>query len=53
MPLSWPHYVVGLRHLDRARARESLMHASATRVAQAEAKHWRAWYRDTSHHAGW
>lgn len=54
-PLSWRHYVAGLRHLARARARESLRAMGAMRIAQADPKEPvpMQWQRDMVTAAGW
>ncbi|MFW6079798.1 MAG: hypothetical protein ACODAE_09260 [Gemmatimonadota bacterium] len=36
LPLSWRHYVVGLRHLARRDARDRLRTATAVRAAQGD-----------------
>lgn len=55
-PRSWRHFVAGLRHLARARARESLRLASSISVTQMgeKQKHLsQAWFREQTAAAGW
>lgn len=52
-PMSWAHYQYGMRHLARAWAREELRTASATRMAQTEAKDFKPYVMETQQAAGW
>jgi hypothetical protein len=52
MPLSWAHYVVGMRQLVPAAARESLRGAISARMAKAKADDWRGWLREMRFAAG-
>lgn len=53
-PISWAHYVYGLRHLARSRAREDLRGALAGRIAQTPDKEaWSRWTAEQASAAGW
>jgi hypothetical protein len=52
-PLSWHHYVVGMRHLSRATAREDVRRAVAGRIAGADVKEWKSWKAELNAAAGW
>jgi hypothetical protein len=46
-PLSWRHYVHGLRHLALAHIREQVKTAEAVRFgAQADQESYQGWHRD-------
>jgi hypothetical protein len=51
-PLSWRHYVYGMAHLNRDRARESLRIASAAGVPHMKEEDARRWFRAQSAAAG-
>jgi hypothetical protein len=52
-PLTWSHYVYGMRHLGRARSREDLRHTSAVRMAGADKKDYTPWHAELRAAAGW
>ncbi len=52
MPLSWRHYVLGLRHLDKARARLSLDMYRASAVAQSYGQERDDWIDEQENLAG-
>jgi hypothetical protein len=52
MPLSWAHYVVGMRQLSAAAGRESLRAAISARMAEQKSADWRSWLRETRMAAG-
>lgn len=51
-PRSWRHYVLGMGHLGRASARESLRLAQAAAIGQSTPEGFRAWQRDVLPFAG-
>ena len=53
-PRTWQHFVYGMRHLARHRARQDLHTAEAVRMAQVTAKHdYQAWHQAKARAAGW
>lgn len=53
LPRSWAHYLYGLRHLERARARIDLRSAVAARAAKTDARNFREYLADEQNVAGW
>jgi hypothetical protein len=47
-PLSWQHYVYGLRHIARENMRHQLWMAQAYRMARVEKEDWNTWQRDVN-----
>jgi hypothetical protein len=52
MPLSWWHYVIGMRQLTTAAARETLRLGMAARMANAKTDEFQQWVRETRQSAG-
>ena len=52
-PMSWRHYVYGMRHLSRVAARVDLRTATATRMAQTDKEPWQEWITELREAAGW
>lgn len=53
LPVSWAMYQYGIRHIDRAVARDTLRIASATRVAQSAKTAFQAFASEQRSAAGW
>jgi hypothetical protein len=51
-PLSWLHYLIGMRRLTVAAARDSLRIGTAFAMSQAKREEWRRWLRETRAAAG-
>lgn len=45
-PLSWQHYIYGLRHIARERLREQVWIAQAMRMSRTPGPNWDEWQRD-------
>lgn len=48
MPLSWQHYIYGLRHIAREQMRQQLWWAQATRMSRVLKDDWESWQRDVT-----
>lgn len=46
LPLSWPHFVVGMRHLGRAANTTTLGQAAAVRAGMASTRDYSDWRND-------
>jgi hypothetical protein len=47
-PLSWQHYIYGLRHIARESMRHQLWSAQAMRMARGQKEDWDTWQRDVN-----
>lgn len=45
-PLSWQHYVYGLRHIARENLRQQMWMAQAMRLSRSSAQDFDTWQRD-------
>jgi hypothetical protein len=45
-PLSWQHYIYGLRHIAREAMRQQLWMAQSVRMADVVKDDWESWSRD-------
>ncbi len=52
-PLSWSHYVLGVRHIAKARAREDLRFVGATSAMHSKDREFREWQAEMKTAAGW
>lgn len=52
-PLSWRHFVAGLRHLTQHHAREQIRTHDAVGMTNAKDADRKAWLRDVKLTAGW
>lgn len=47
LPQSWPHYVVGMRNIERGNARDAVRNAAGVRIAHhADGRKWKEWLRE-------
>jgi len=47
-PLSWQHYIYGLRHIAREQLRQQMLWAQAARMSRTEKEDWNIWQRDVN-----
>jgi hypothetical protein len=47
-PLSWQHYIYGLRHIARESQRHQLWLAQANRMSRIDKNNWEEYQRDVS-----
>lgn len=47
-PLSWQHYIYGLRHIAREQLRYQLLLSQAMRMGRSDLTDWNAWQRDVA-----
>lgn len=47
-PLSWQHYIYGLRHIARESLRHQVWMAQSMRMSRTTPENWDSWQRDMS-----
>lgn len=47
-PLTWQHYIYGLRHIARENIRRQLWLSQAARMSRIDKSEWDVWQRDVS-----